>query len=133
MSLLFLFNFGWLGAGPPAFTWVITTNPTTNTVRFTTNSPDVDLTQVFTGDYVNIFGLEFNINNRGSFTITNVQVSYPAGLLTQFFEIQNLLAVSETVFQVHAIDMVFFRPTRFSIQQAQGRTVVVSQNRFNTV
>src|SRR6266851_3120989 len=133
MSLLFLFNFGWLGAGPSAFTWVITTNPTTNTVRFTTNSPDVDLTQVFTGDYVNIFGLEFNINNRGSFTITNVQVSYPAGLLTQFFEIQNLLGVSETVFQIHAIDMVFFRPTRFSIQQAQGRTVVVSQNRFNTV
>src|SRR5713226_6769118 len=108
MSLLFLFNFGWLGAGPSAFTWVITTNPTTNTVRFT-------------------------INNRGSVTITNVQVSYPAGLLTQFFEIQNLLGVSETVFQIHAIDMVFFRPTRFSIQQAQGRTVVVSQNRFNTV
>jgi len=114
--------------------WVITANPHTGVVRFTITGPaPVDLSQVQIGDYANIFGLEFALFNRGSFTITNVQVSFPGGLLTQFFEVFNPLGVSQIAEQASSEDIIFFRPTKFSIQQQVGRTVIVSQNRGDPI
>lgn len=110
-----------------SFTWNITANPSTDTMRFTTTSAVVDMTKLLIGDYVNIFGSEFNALNRGSFTITNVNISYPAGVLTQYFEVMNINAVAQTgLSQAVQNDVLYFRPTRDTIHATQERAVIVS-------
>ena len=81
---------------------------TGNTARFTFiggTNPTLQLIRV--GDYVNIFGGVFNINNRGAFAIQNVTTTY--------FEISNFNAVAQSVTQANINDLLFFRPTNFTI------------------
>lgn len=106
-----------------SFSWTITFTAATNTVRFTTTSSVVDLTQLRAGDYVNIYGTEFATNNQGSFTVTNVGVTYP---LSQYFEIVNTKGFAQTVTQTAQADLLFFRPTRETIHAASDRAVIVS-------
>lgn len=111
---------------PGAFSnisWTIIFTAATNTVRFTTTSSVVDLTQLRAGDYVNIYGTEFAAGNRGSFTVTNVAVTYP---LSQYFEVSNTNGSSQNVTQTAQSDLLYFRPTRKTIHAAADRAVIVS-------
>lgn len=111
-------------------TWTITFDALTSTLRFTsTTATGIDLSQLQVGDYVNVFGTEFLEVNRGSFSVTAVSVSYPAGILTQWFEVVNPSG-SAQVFgapQSEQADLLYFRPTKYTVQRAPTRAVVVSQ------
>lgn len=109
-----------------AITWTITKNTATNVVRYEcTGTNPIDLNQVVIDDYVNIFGNGFNVNNRGSFGIVNVEVFYVGLTLHQAFEIINPLGVPETAIQNAQEEVLFFRPLTNTIAAGE-RTVVVS-------
>jgi len=114
--------------GPSATpTWNITADVAAGTMRFTTTSNAVDLSQLQEGDYVNIFGSEFNVANRGSFTVTAVSVTYPSGTLTQYFEVENRSAVQQlALVQTLQGDLLYFRPTKNTIHTTSSRAVIVS-------
>jgi hypothetical protein len=64
------------------------------------------------GDYVNIFGTNFSLNNRGSFNIIKVQ----GGLVNEaYFEFYNPLGLNETVTQGTLEDVLFYYPKKFSL------------------
>lgn len=108
-------------------TWTITKDTATNTMRFeATGVIPIDLNQTVIGDYVNVFGSGFDIDNRGSWEITNVEVYYVAGTLHQAFEFINQIGVAESAIQTSNDDLQFFRPTITTTQTNDGRTVVVS-------
>jgi hypothetical protein len=110
-------------------TWTITKNLLTNRIRFAKTVGGVlnpDLNQVRIGDYVNIYGIEFLPANRGSFAIVDVYIAYPAGVLTEYFEIENVNGTAQSVTQVEIESMIFFRPTRKTIHTSRERAVVVS-------
>lgn len=87
-----------------------------------------DLNLVRVGDYVNIYGENFDTANQGSFTITAVDVRYVAGTLTQRFDVDNLDAVVQAaVTTVTTNDLLFFRPSKQTISNG-ANTVVVSQS-----
>lgn len=89
-----------------------------------------DLTQVFVGDYVNVFGNGFAAANQGTFVITDVDVRFIGATLTQFIQVRNDFAVTQsTVTIVTPNDLVFFRPTKTTINDNGARAVVVSQSR----
>jgi len=85
------------------FTWIAGQNPGFSAVE--------------SGDYVNVSGNQFNVNNQGSFTITNVvngSVSFA------YFEILNQNSVTQTLTISDVNNINFFRPlkkTVFSEQQ----------------
>jgi hypothetical protein len=106
-------------------TWNITVNSTAGTTRFTTSDSFVDLGQLQVGDYVNIVGSQFSSNNRGSFSVTAVDVRYSGSTLTQYFEISNVGVVQSGVTQTTSADIVFFRPS-VSLATSGSRTAVVS-------
>jgi hypothetical protein len=124
--------------------WNITVDATRNIMRFTTTGFSIDLSQLFIGDYVNIYGTEFLPTNQGSFTITNVVVTYSfiqgptlpllafAGstgqsMPTQYFEVINSKAVAQNALvQTSQNDVLYFRPTKASINATNLRTVLVS-------
>jgi hypothetical protein len=83
------------------------------TVRATwTGGPDPSVGKTRTGDYVNIFGSAFNINNRGTFTITKVQ----GGLVNNaYFEFENANGFAQTTVQGTIDGMLFFNPVRTTI------------------
>ncbi len=68
-----------------------------------------NLSIVSAGNYVNIFGSEFDTNNQGTYTITNV-VNGPVN--HAYFEIINNLSVTQAVTLLSASDMTFFKPVR---------------------
>lgn len=110
-----------------AINWTITKNTATNTMRFLcTGAVALDLNQLQIGDYVNVYGAAWNANNKGSFEITNVEVYYVVGVLNQAFEFINPDGVAETPTQTLAEELQFFRPVINTIQNSNGRTVVVS-------
>lgn len=113
------------GVGSP--TWNITVDSSRGIMRFTTASNTVDLSQLIEGDYVNIFGSEFNAGNKGSFTVTTVSVTYPSGILSQYFEVINTKAVQQTgLVQTAQSDVMYFRPTKKTIHATADRAVIVS-------
>lgn len=64
------------------------------------------------GDYVNIYGTSFNIANRGTFTVTNVQ----GGLIgNAYIEFLNPNGIAETVVQGNNEAILFFNPSRSTI------------------
>jgi hypothetical protein len=76
-------------------TWSGGTNPSVGKVR--------------TNDYVNIYGTGFNVNNRGTFTVTKVK----GGLVGDaYVEFANPNGVSEIVNQGSIDGMLFFNPAR---------------------
>lgn len=115
-------------------TWNITTIPEQSRLRFTSaGTTGLDLNLVREGDYVNIYGSEFFAANRGSYVIVKVYVAYPAGVLTQYFEIVNRDGVAQAgLAQVADEDLYYFRPVRaitskrngVSVSQANGEVFV---------
>lgn len=112
-------------------TWNISINTATRKVRFTTTTTptDVDLMLITEGDYVNVFGTEFQPQNRGSFPITAVSVFYNTlgTIKTQYFEIDNVNAMAQIVAQVSADSIEYFQPTKKTIHTGNRRTVLVAQ------
>lgn len=102
--------------------------PVAGTMRMTvTGATTTDFSKVVIGDYVNIFGSPFNVNNQGSFPVTNVDVRYVTGVLTQFIEVENANTFVGTTVITNINDVLFFRPSRATINS--NRAVVVSQPR----
>ncbi len=116
-----------------AQSWTITTpRPDVMRVKIISGAPIVpDLNLVRVGDYVNIYGQNFNAGNKGSFTITAMDVRWVAGNLEQYFEVTNPGVFAQVVVQATNNDMLFFRPTKSIISGA--RTVVASQTSLDTV
>lgn len=111
-------------------TWAITFDAPTNTMRFTsTTATGIDLSLLRVGDYVNIYGAEFLTANQGSYSVTNVSVSYPSGTLTQYFEVINPACVPQVLGGAQTLqgDVLYFRPSKQTTQKAPTRAVVVSQ------
>jgi hypothetical protein len=120
---------------PSTFSWNVT-NPSPGVARYTLASggASFDLTQVRIGDYANIFGTSFLPANRGSFPIINVFVAYVSSVLTQYFDIDNFgVAPQSGAVQSTLKDVLFFRPTRATIQANGNRTVVVDQSTSGSV
>lgn len=117
-----------LGTTPSTVTWTISV-PTPGLARWTVSSGAVDLSQIRVNDYVNIIGANFLAVNRGSFIITNVNVTYTGGTtLLQYFDVINpTVSAQGPIAEINLSDVFFFRPTKQSIQAASGRTVVVGQ------
>lgn len=98
-----------LEANRSRYTFIGGTNPTLQLVHI--------------GDIANIYGTPFNVNNRGAFEIVAVSTTY--------FEVVNLNAVDEaTVTQIAADDILFFRPTRFTIN-SKDRFALAAQGNVN--
>jgi hypothetical protein len=107
--------------------WTVTVNLAAGTTRYQVpTGSGIDLSTVYPGDYVNIFGAPFNALNRGSFTITNVYYAFPGNVKTQWFEVQNV-GVAETPTQTVSTDVLFYRPVRKTIHTSNERAVIVSQ------
>lgn len=109
----------------PLPTWTITYTPATNVLRYSaTGATAVDLRNLHTGDYVNIFGTEFNAADQGSFTIINSGFTAPN---THFFEVVNVVGVAGSVLQLNQKSMLFFRPVKRTIHEQGIRAAYVSQ------
>jgi len=81
-------------------------------------NPSVGILKV--GDYVNIYGSAFSLQNQGTFTITEVQ----GGTLgNAYFEYDNIDGVTETTLQGDLEGMLFFNPKR---------SLIISQKMFAT-
>jgi hypothetical protein len=111
-------------------TWNITKNTATEIVRFTVTGPTgLDLLSVAEGDYVTIYGNEFFPENRGTFFVQNVSVTYPGGILTQYFEVYNPNGIPQLgVMQLADSSLYYFTPEKQTIQKQIQRTVVVAQD-----
>ena len=116
-------------------TWTITVLTAEGRARFTSTGPTgLDLSLVQIGDYVTIYGSEFAAGNRGTFPVVQVYQAYPAGVLTQYFEVENLTAGAQAgLAQVADSGLYYFRPRKqtahrasggVSVQQAAGKTKV---------
>jgi hypothetical protein len=114
----------------PAFsglpTWTLTYLAPTSTLRFSpTGTFDMSLVQI--GDYVTVYGGEFEAVNRGTYVITNVYWAYPGGVLTQYFDVVNVVGQAQAgLVQLAGSSLMVFRPTRASIHADQARAVVVA-------
>ena len=79
-----------------------------------TGGPNPSIGKIRKNDYVNIFGTAFNIDNRGTFTITAVQ----GGLINNaFVEFENPNGVAETTVQGADDAILFFNPVRSTINR----------------
>lgn len=109
-------------------TWNVTVNGVEGTMRFTTSgASNLDLSGLRIGDYVNIYGSQFQPVNRGSFAITDVGISYTGTTVTQYFEVSNTAATAQSaIAQTASTDILYFRPTRQTIHTATSRGVSVS-------
>lgn len=67
-------------------------------------------------DYVNIYGTAFNLVNRGTFTVTDVQ----GGLIGDaYVEFQNVNGIPEVVVQGNDEAMLFFNPYRATLSSKE--------------
>lgn len=116
----------------PGQNWVVTI-PSFRRMRVQLAAASLTtLAAVRPGDYVNISGANFASANRGSFPVLAVDVRYVAGVLTQFFEVMNVAAVAQNpVATVTQDDILFFRPTKATIQGSQA--VIVTQSDEDTL
>jgi hypothetical protein len=107
----------------------------------TSNVTTTNLLLLQVGDYVNVFGANFNVLNQGTLAVTNVDVRVVGGVLTQFFETLNSNSVSQgSVSIVASSDMMFFRPQIESLTSRSaldavslGAFVSVSSTKANEV
>jgi hypothetical protein len=98
--------------------WTMAKYPTASQPNYLrmSMSTSIDYSILNIGDYVNIVGTEFNVANRGSFTIKTVADSY--------IEIDNINGVAETVAQPNVAanfnDVLFYRPHKTTINDVQS-------------
>lgn len=117
--------------------WTIT-NPSLGVMRFTATAnpsfsfgPQLQLVQE--GDYVIVTGSAFDPLNKGSFRITNVNISFSAPNFIKSFDVVYEIngvptnGINEVVSQTTLQDVLFFRPSKQTIHTESNRTVVVSQ------
>jgi hypothetical protein len=84
--------------------------------------PSLSLVQI--GDYINVYGSPFSAVNRGHFLVTAVTTTY--------FEIENVLAVAQaTVTQTAINDILFFRPTKFTINSKSRISTAIQASANN--
>lgn len=114
-------------------TWNITTIPTEGRLRFTVTGPTgLDLSTIREGDFVNIYGNEFQSDNRGTFTVVKVYVAYPLGILTQYFEIVNRNGVAQLgLAQVADESIFYFRPVKSITSKRNGVSVLQGDGVLN--
>lgn len=107
-------------------TWDITVLAADGRMRFTAAGANgLDLSLVRQNDYVTIYGSEFNAANRGTFTVLDVYQAYPAGVLTQYFEVANVSAVAQAgLAQVADVSLFYFRPSRQTVHRQNGGVTV---------
>ncbi len=128
-QLLFPTSIFPFSSSSPTAVWSVSLSPTTpGNVRFTMTSGSVfDLTDVQAGDLVYIYGAEFAACSCiGTFTITDVSVTYAGSVKTQWFEFANEDGTAGSVTQTSFTDLMFFRPVRHTIYE-HPRHVVVAQ------
>ena len=108
-------------SGQPATQWTLSL-VAGGTVRATwSGGPDPSIGKIKKDDYVNIYGSAFDVNNRGTFTVTKVQ----GGLINNaYFEFENPNGIAETTAQGSLEGMLFFNPVR---------TTIVSKKNFATL
>ena len=108
-------------SGQPLTQWTLTLSAG-GTVRATwTGGPDPSIGKARKDDYVNIYGAAFNINNRGTFTITAVQGGTVGNA---YFEFENPNGFAQVTVQGTVDGMLFFNPLR---------TTIVSKKNFATL
>jgi hypothetical protein len=73
-----------------------------------------------------VYGQEFDEDLRGTYEVTRVSVTYPGGVLDQWFEVDRLSFTQLGVTQYGANSLVFFRPTLNTLHD-QARQAVVTQ------
>jgi hypothetical protein len=112
-------------------TWDVTPGNGTNgidsgRVRFTwVGGADPELQEVYTNDYVNIYGSVFSGVNRGAFPVLTGTTTY--------FEVQNVAATTQSgIAQLTASDLIFFRPEKRTIQST-GRLATATQGSPGTL
>lgn len=108
-------------------TWNVTVDAVRGTMRFSsTGASNLDLSGLQIGDYVNIYGSPFQAENRGSFPVTAVSVTYSGATVTQYFEVSNGLASAQSgVAQLAQADILYFRPARRTVHTSANRAVTV--------
>ena len=111
-----------------------TITATGNKVRFAwTSGTKPPLNNVFPGYYVNIYGTEFNINNRGSFFLTNVvnsSLTDSSGYFeytsdTSFTQVVNLSSSNSVLFFNPVKDRVYQQPVFGAITEIQPNSSTV--------
>jgi len=99
-------------SGQPTTQWTFTLIAGGGIRATWTAGSDPSIGKVKKDDYVNIYGAAFNINNRGTFTISKVQ----GGLVNDaYVEFSNNSGVAEVVLQGTVEGMLFFNPIRTTI------------------
>lgn len=116
-------------------TWTVTRIPGTNNFKFESyqldSTTDLNLRLLQIGDYVNIFGTEFNPLNRGSFPVNDVFYAndLTGSFIRQSFTITNDFGVAEgPIAQVSSSSVVYFRPTRQSIYNLNQSSAILTQS-----
>ena len=109
--------------------WVVTYDSVTGITRYTAQGVGLavnpNLTLLKIGDYVNVTG-EFNEDNHGSFSITDLGVEYTFEATPQtvlWFEYQGV-STPETITQLLESSLVFYSPTK-SITYTNSTTSVM--------
>lgn len=101
-------------SGVAATQWTIQTVAGGNVRLVWTGGPTPSIGKTQANDYVNIFGSGFDLNNQGTFTITDVQ----SGLVNEaYIEFVNPNAVNETVLQGTEDGVLFFSPVRSTVSR----------------
>lgn len=99
-------------SGQPNTQWKLEAGASGNVRATWTGGPDPSVGKIRKGDYVNIYGAAFNINNRGTFAVTKVQ----GGLINDaYVEFENPNGVNQTTLQGSIDGMLFYYPLRTTI------------------
>jgi hypothetical protein len=122
-----------LGDTPALPVWSnITYYPQTGRTRFlsdTSNPTTLNLNDLQPGDYVNIYGSEFDPDNRGSYEVKDVYYEYGTPTTAnQWFEIELAGTNQTNVTQINSSGIMYFRKT-YGSTFAGERTVSIVQNK----
>ena len=101
-------------SGDASTQWTLTVQSGGNIRATWTGGANPSIGKVKKDDYATIYGSAFNMDNRGTFTITAVQ----GGLVNEaYVEFENPNGVTETVVQGTADAILFFNPVRSTINR----------------
>jgi hypothetical protein len=109
-------------------TWTVSTAASQPNYMRWSMSTSIDLSVLRVGDYVNVYGAEFNAANRGSFPIKTVGATY--------FEIQNPTGVTQSAVQpnlaANFLDVVFYRPSKQTLNTLVRKAFAVQSGPATT-
>ncbi len=120
-----------LGDTPILPVWDVSYIPATGRTRFLSTDSDpttLNLNDLQSGDYVNIYGSEFDPVNQGSFEVKDVYYEYIADTLyVQWFEIELAGAAQSNIAQIDSTGIMYFRKV-YGNTFAGTRTVSIVQD-----